>query len=161
VWLRPSLSDLRAVQSELWSSKLLRTCVMPSLIMMGWDCVSEPRSPTGLLFIPRVICQHGKPRWWWCLLGITPDSSARTLWQSYQQRHLGPVGGKEEEWEFLPISTWNTSRDLLRALKSYDMGPPALLPIRRKACCGLLSPLKMHRLGWIWTRDPWVQWQAH
>jgi hypothetical protein len=24
-----------------------------------------------------------------CLLGITPESSTRALWQSYQQRHLG------------------------------------------------------------------------
>jgi hypothetical protein len=27
------------------------------------------------------------------------------------------------------------------------MGPPALLPIRRKVCWGFLSPLKIHRLG--------------
>jgi hypothetical protein len=27
------------------------------------------------------------------------------------------------------------------------MGPPALLPIRRKVCCGFLLPLKIHRIG--------------
>jgi hypothetical protein len=27
--------------------------------------------------------------------GIIPDSSTRALWQSYQQRHLGQVGGME------------------------------------------------------------------
>jgi hypothetical protein len=27
------------------------------------------------------------------------------------------------------------------------MGPPVLLPIRRKVCCGFLSPLKIHRLA--------------
>jgi hypothetical protein len=42
-----------------------------------------------------------------------------------------------------------------------DMGLPALLPIRRKVYCGFLSPLKIHRLSRVWTRDPWVQWQAH
>jgi hypothetical protein len=26
---------------------------------------------------------------------------------------------------------------------------PALLPIRRKVCCGFLSPLKIHRLCWV------------
>jgi hypothetical protein len=41
------------------------------------------------------------------------------------------------------------------------MGPPALLPIQRKVCCGFLSPLQIHRLGGVWTRNLWVQWQAH
>jgi hypothetical protein len=31
------------------------------------------------------------------------------------------------------------------------MGPPALPPIRRKACWRFLSPLKIHRLGRVWT----------
>jgi hypothetical protein len=31
------------------------------------------------------------------------------------------------------------------AVKSYDMGSTALLPLRRKSCCGLLSSLKVHR----------------
>jgi hypothetical protein len=31
------------------------------------------------------------------------------------------------------------------------MGPPALLLLQRKVCCGFLSPLKIHRLGQIWT----------
>jgi hypothetical protein len=28
------------------------------------------------------------------------------------------------------------------AVKRYNMGTPALLPVRRKVCCGFLSPLK-------------------
>jgi hypothetical protein len=127
---------------------------------MGRDYVSELRPPTGLLFIPRVISEHGEPWWWWCRLGITPDSSTRALWQSYQQRHLRQVGGMDEGVRILPISIWNTSRDLEHAVKSYDMGPPGLVPVRRKMCCGFLSPLKIHRLGRVWTRNPWVQWQA-
>jgi hypothetical protein len=31
------------------------------------------------------------------------------------------------------------------AVKSYDMGPTALLPFRRKSCFGFLLPLKIHR----------------
>jgi hypothetical protein len=38
------------------------------------------------------------------------------------------------------------------------MRPPALLPIRRKVCCGFLSSLKIHRIGRLRTRDLWVQW---
>jgi hypothetical protein len=41
--------------------------------------------------------------WWWFRLGITPDSSTRALWQSYQQRHLGQVGGMDEGVRILPI----------------------------------------------------------
>jgi len=32
----------------------------------------------------------------------------------------------------------------------YDMGPTALLPLRRKACCGFFSP---DGLGRVWTRE--------
>jgi len=32
--------------------------------------------------------------------------------------------------------------DFLHSVKSCDMGPTALLPLRRKACCGFVSPLK-------------------
>jgi hypothetical protein len=31
-----------------------------------------------------------------------------------------------------------TSRDLQHAVKSYDMEPPALLPIQREMCCDFL-----------------------
>jgi hypothetical protein len=128
------------------------------LIMMGWEYVSELRPPTGLFFIPRVICEHGEPWWWWRRLEITPDSSNRAVWQSYHLRHLGKIGGMDEGVRILRTSIWNTSRDLLHAVKSYDMGPAALLRMPRNVCCGFLSPLKFHRLGRIWTRDPWVQW---
>jgi hypothetical protein len=36
------------------------------------------------------------------------------------------------------------------------MGPMALLPLRRKACCGFLSPMKIHRPRPGLTREPWV-----
>jgi hypothetical protein len=35
---------------------------------------------------------------------------------------------------------FNTRRVLLHAVKSYNMGPPHLLPLWKKACSGFLSP---------------------
>jgi hypothetical protein len=29
---------------------------------MGWDCVSELRPPTGILFIPQIMSEYGEPR---------------------------------------------------------------------------------------------------
>jgi hypothetical protein len=33
------------------------------------------------------------------------------------------------------------------------MGPPALLFLRRKVCCRVLFPLKIHHIGVVWTRE--------
>jgi hypothetical protein len=57
-------------------------------------------------------------------------------------------------------SPWDLG-DLLHAVKSYDMGPPALLPIRKEGVLRIFSPLKIHRLGRVRTRNLWVQYQAH
>jgi hypothetical protein len=137
-------------------------------VLCGYDFIDDGVRPclrtaatNGPIVHPRVICEHGEPWWWWRRLGITPDSSTRAPWKFYQQRHLGQVGGINEGVRILRISNWNTSRVLQHAVKSYDMGPPALLPIRRKLYCGFLSPLKINRLGRVWIREPWVQWQAH
>jgi hypothetical protein len=65
------------------------------------------------------------------------------------------------KWEFILSILVGTSRDLLHAVKSCDIGSPALLPIPRKVCCGFLSLLKIHRLGRVRTRNFWVQLQAH
>jgi hypothetical protein len=32
-------------------------------MLMGWDNVSELQPPTGLLFFPQVMYEHGEP-WW-------------------------------------------------------------------------------------------------
>jgi hypothetical protein len=94
------------------------------LIMTGWDYISELRPPLCLLFIRRVIRGHGGPWWWWCRQGITTDSYARAVWQSYQQKSgasrrkvrrreiFGQVGGMDEGVRILPTNIWNTSRDL-------------------------------------------------
>jgi hypothetical protein len=49
--------------------------------------------------------------------------------------------------------------NFLHAVKYYDMGSTALLLLRRMACYGFLSPLEIHRLGRVLSREPWVQWQ--
>jgi hypothetical protein len=33
------------------------------IMLVGRDYVSELRPPTGLLFIPRVMCEHGQQLW--------------------------------------------------------------------------------------------------
>jgi hypothetical protein len=38
----------------------------------------------------------------------------------------------------------------------YDMGPPALLPLRRKACWGFFTPWKIRRLRPGLNPRPWV-----
>jgi hypothetical protein len=40
--------------------------------------------------------------------------------------------------------SFHTPQGYFTCRKFYDMGPTALLTLRRKACCGFLSPLKIH-----------------
>jgi hypothetical protein len=77
--------------------------------------------------------------------------------------HLGASRANgRKEWEFYLVSiSFTHASDCLHEVKSYDMRPPALLPLRRKSCCGFLLPSNIHRLGRVSTRDPRVHWQAH
>jgi hypothetical protein len=123
------------------------------IMSMGRD-VSELRPPIVLLFILRVIWEHGEPWWWWWWwLGKTSDSSTRGLCQSYQQRHLGANmrnGWRRENFVYQYLRYINGS---LTCHKFLRHGPPALLPIWRKVCCGFLSPLKIYHLGQVWIHD--------
>jgi hypothetical protein len=67
--------------------------------LIDYDGVRLSLTP---LFILRVNVS-GEPWWWWCQLGITPDSSTRARWQSYQQRHLQRAGGMDEGMRILRI----------------------------------------------------------
>jgi hypothetical protein len=101
-----------------------------------------------LLFIPKVIHEHGEPWWNDDDNKGTHDSCTRNLWQSYQQSS----GSKQKEWEKVKpckVFLFILASDILHAIKAYNMGPPALLLLQRKVCCGFLSPLKIHRLGQI------------
>jgi hypothetical protein len=87
--------------------------------MTGWDYVSEPRLPTGLLFILQVVCESGEP-WWWCRLEITPDSSTRALWQSYQEWN----GRRSENFAYQYLKYLKgslTCRKILRHVSVYKI----------------------------------------
>jgi hypothetical protein len=135
----------------------MRPVVSRRLMMMliGWDHVSELR--------PQWVC-CSSPRWCMSMenhggtlteekILIRPPTTA--LWQSYQQSHVvaSRRNGRRGWWIcscqvflFVPAS------DFLHVVKSYDMVPQALLPLRKKSCCGFLSLLKYHRFGRVWTR---------
>jgi hypothetical protein len=99
------------------------------------DYVSELRPPVDLLFNPQVIHEHGEP----CidkrkLLIRSPE------WQSYQQ-------SSSSKQEKLTKGTMNlalrsifvhTYQVIFTCRKILRHGPMALLPLRRKACCGFL-----------------------
>jgi hypothetical protein len=77
----------------------------------------------------------------------TLDSSTSDLW--LHQRHLAVkqvFGEKVLEfcWRSMSIVL---RKFLLHVVKSYDTGPPALLPIRSKVCCGFVLPLA------FWSRS--------
>jgi hypothetical protein len=104
---------------------------------------------------------------WWYWLGLTPNLSTRALWQplvlssSPVSRDISGTSRRMGKGnENLVYPSCGTSRDLYNAVKSYDTGPPALLPIWIKVYCGFLSPLKIHCLGQVQTRYLWVQLQA-
>jgi hypothetical protein len=84
------------------------------------------------------------------VLLIVPDSCTRTPWQL-------PAGEKWQRnglWIFPTRYLFHTSRVLQHAIKSYDTGPTALLPLWRKSCYRFLLPLKIHgpQLG----LNPWI-----
>jgi hypothetical protein len=62
----------------------------------------------------------------------------RRLWSDWE------VGEGNENLVYRPRGT---SRFLLHAVKSYDMGPPALLPIRNEGVLRIFIALKIYRLG--------------
>jgi hypothetical protein len=77
----------------------------------------------------------------------TPVSSTRDLRKSCQWSHL-IAKQKEVEKKIMNVALQNIifmlERVLKHAIKSYDMGMTASLPLLMKACCGFLSPLKIH-----------------
>jgi hypothetical protein len=129
------------------------------IMSMGWDYVSELRLPTGLLFIPQVIFGHREPRWMMSTGENSQSVYQSALWQSYQLSYLAANREDMEEWNDGHLSAkyfFHTRGVLLHTVKSYDMRPTPLLPLRRKVCCGFLSPLKILHLGRVWTREPLI-----
>jgi hypothetical protein len=56
-------------------------------------------------------------------------------------KYCNRFAGSISRWKFITLQSYTVLASiLLHAVKSYDMGPAALLPIQTKACCGFLSP---------------------
>jgi hypothetical protein len=63
--------------------------------------------------------------------------------------------GEGEMREILSIHPCGTSKDLLHAVKSYDMGPSRFTSLPGGRCAAdFLSPLKIHRLGRVLNPQP-------
>jgi hypothetical protein len=70
----------------------------------------------------------------WCPPELSGNPTSRDI--------LEQVEGVDERVRILCLSIWDTSMDIYHAVKSYDMGPPALLPIWRKECWAIFIALK-------------------
>jgi hypothetical protein len=112
----------------------------------------------GPIVYPQIIYEHGEPCWkdignWFV------HQSCLAILQSYSSK-LGWTG-RNKLWIWrCEVSLFILRSDFLHAVKSYDVGPTALLPLRRKACRGFLSTLKIHRPRPGLKCGRWVQWQA-
>jgi hypothetical protein len=106
-----------------------------------WDWRLRTTAITGLLFIPWVNMSVRA-----VVVVMLAGDNSWLVYQSclvvYQQRHLERVGGMDQGMRICIFIIFDTLTDLIHSVESYDMGPPALLPIQRKACCRFLSPLK-------------------
>jgi hypothetical protein len=128
------------VETDTFQRRMMMMMMMSS---MRRDYVSEFLPPTGLLFIP----QHGET--WWNDLdrgnSFVHQSSLASLpavlcWQSRRKGRR-----KQGIYPYDVLSIVILLRDHWHAVNSSDMGPTAWLSLRRKACCGFLSPLQIHR----------------
>jgi hypothetical protein len=103
--------------------------LMMMIMSMGWDHVSELRPPASLLFILRWNdIDRGK-------LLICPPKFRPVLPVETPSSKAGRTGEGNYEFSLRSIS-FLFRRFLYHAVKSYDMGSPALPSLRRKACCG-------------------------
>jgi hypothetical protein len=104
-----------------------------------WSC--RWCETTGLLLISQAIYKHGES--WWNDIDrgnswFVHQSSLAVLPAESTSIKVVGTGLKKLTWPY-EVSLSILRKSFARAVKSYDMGPTALLPLRRKACCGLLS----------------------
>jgi hypothetical protein len=64
--------------------------------------------------------------------GENSDSSTRALWQAYQESTSSKAGGTGEVNDEFCVTKYLFHTWKEHAVKSYDMGPTALLPLRRE-----------------------------
>jgi hypothetical protein len=86
-------------------------------------------------------------------LGLTPNLTTRDLLRSKRW-----ATGNDN---FVYSSLWDFKSSITRCKILRHATFPLYFPSERKVCCGFLSPLKIHRLRRVRTRNLWVQWQAH
>jgi hypothetical protein len=73
------------------------------------------------------------------LLILPPDRSLAILPAKLSSSKTGENGEGHDKFS-LTKYIFHTSKGSFHAITSHDMGPMALLPLRRKACWGFLSP---------------------
>jgi hypothetical protein len=79
-------------------------------------------------------------------LGLTPDLTTRDLWRSRRWARGNDNFTYSSLWDF---KSSFTCRKILRHGTF-----PLYFPSERKVCCGFLSSIKIHRLGWVLNPQP-------
>jgi hypothetical protein len=106
----------------------------------------------------RAYCSS--PVWCVSMESHGEDDAGWRLLLTRQPELSGKGGGMDEGVRILPIQYLRYLKGSLTCSKMLRHGTSGFTS-HPKVCCGFLSPLKIHRLCRVWTRDPWVQWQAH
>jgi hypothetical protein len=88
----------------------------------------------------------------WGKLPICPSDRSLAILRAEPSSSKSGVCGRKEWW-ILSTKYFFRFRGFLHAVKYYDMQPPALLPLQKKMWYGILSPLKIHRLGHVWPAN--------
>jgi hypothetical protein len=115
----------------------------------GWEYVSELRPPTGLLFIPQVIYQHGGTRWSVIdrrKLIRPPGLSGSTISKA------GGTGEGNREFGLMKY-LYSHFEAILICRKILRHGTTATL---KEVELRIYRPWKSIALGRVWSREPWV-----
>jgi hypothetical protein len=116
------------------------THLMPSSVL--YPCSVSAQGDSCTTTISDLLCV---PIWF----RIISYSSTRSLWKlpaDTFSSEAGETWRRNSRWILPAKFLFHICRVLWHAVNSYDMGPTALLPLRRKSCYGLLSPLKVYHL---------------
>jgi hypothetical protein len=98
------------------------------------------------LFIPQEVYERGEPPW----DDIDIEELLTRPPELYDNTISSDLVAKQEELDegHSKAFFFTLRGDFLHAVKSYNMWPTALFPLRRNACREFLSLLKIHRFGW-------------
>jgi hypothetical protein len=139
----------------LWSRSLFafatHSCHFDwSIMSMGWDNVSEPPSRSYMNVVNHGEMMPAGENTWLVhqsSLAFLQAESSNVRWRTKAFRSLSCK-------HFVHTCKW-----FFHTVKSYDVGPSALLPIRRKACCDFLTLEESIASAGFETSDPFIQWQ--